>query len=507
MNRVRSEHRRFRWLKRSCYGFGLRIAAILLSIVSSAKLADAGRSPRYGGNLRIQLASLPQELDPLRLRGDDDRLVASCLFDGLTESVGAKVSPALARQWVQDETGTRWLFTLRTDVLFHDGSRCDPQSVREALQRLADPRVSPHAWILSDLNGWDDFVAGRSREIEGLFAHEPDQVELQFLVPVPDLPERLTLPAAAIAKRRGNEWVGTGAFKFESRTGFDLRLVAHREHHAGRPFLDRCEFVVRGAGDAVLDTDVVEMSRVAAMDPPPAGTVRWRTPSRRLGLAIVRPESPVLASTPLRRKLAASFDGAVFVRAVLGGEGQGATGLTPSSPKLVPARTAEPQGDLATRPQQRARILVPASEPVLRALGERLQVRLFALGLNADLDVLTADLLQRAIAAGAYDLVVSGWTPPQPAPGKLEAMIAARELLNEVLRPVLGASLPETWAALERARDPRDAEATVLRADYVIPLVFFHDTWQSSADLLNVELGSTRPYLGIASAHLDPASP
>lgn len=479
--------------------------AVVLAVAAAP--LHAGRLPRYGGSLRLQLASVPQDLDPLRLGGDDARLVASCLFEGLTSAASGPVTPSLARQWTQDGTASRWLFTLRTDAIFHDGTRCNPQAVLEALQRLADPRQSPHAWLLAELVGWEDFAAGRSRDLEGLYAIAPDQVELQFSVPVPDLPERLALPQAVIAKRRGDTWIGTGAFRVDSLSTQALLLVAHREHHAGRPFLERCEFVARRAGDTVLDTDVVEMLRVQTAEVQPAGTARWESPAWRLGLAVVRPESPVLASTPLRRKLALSFDRDVFVRAVLSGGGRAATGLSPAAPKLVLARTPEPSGDLAMRPQQRARILVPASEPVLRALGERLQVRLFALGLNADLDVLPAEAMASAVAARAYDILVCGWTPPSPPPGRLEASLAARLLLHDVLRPALGDSLPEAWAALGRARDPKDAENALLRGDYVVPLVFFHDAWQASADLMHVQLGSTQPFLGIAGAHLDPTAP
>ncbi len=47
----------------------------------------------------------------------------------------------------------------------------------------------------------------------------------------------------------------------------------------------------------------------------------------------------------------------------------------------------------------------------------------------------------------------------------------------------------------------------LLRGDLCIPLVAFHDLWQTSSDLLNVELGVAMPTLGVASAHLEPHAP
>jgi MarR-like DNA-binding transcriptional regulator SgrR of sgrS sRNA len=408
---------------------------------------------------------------------------------------------------VRDDEAKRWRFTLRTDVVFHDGSRCDAQAVRASLQRLADPRQSNHARLLSGLVGWNDFAAGRAPELEGLDVVDSDDIELRFESPVTDLAARLALPAASIARRRGGEWLGTGPFQVLAASSGEVRLAAFRDHYAGRPYLDHVEFVSRALTEKTLAGNVAEFARVLVAEPLPGGAVRWRAPAERLGFALVQPQSAVLASEPVRSKLASGFDRSVFVRAALGGDGEPTEGLSPQGTKTVSGRGSEqPPGDIGTRAQQRARIVVPQSEPVLKALGERLQVHLFAQGLAADLDLLGDEALSQALSTRNYDIVVLGWTPPQPSVGALDQETRAQNLSSSVLVPVLGEALPEAWSPgrLTTAKDP---EAVLLRGSYLMPLVFFHDLWQTNADLLDLDLGAAAATLGSASAHLESHTP
>lgn len=495
--------------------FGAGIATTLVGLAAAAIVlrpipARAGRLPRYGGDLRVQLASVPATLDPLRLAGDDGAIAASCVFEGLTRWKGTDLVPALARSWVRDDAGERWLFQLRDDAVFHDGTRCDAEAVRQSLQRLADPRVSPQAWLLSGLVGWDDFAAGRTQRLEGLDVAPPDQVELRFTSPVLDLPARLALPAAAIARKSADSWEGTGPFQVLARRAGELRLAASRDHYEGRPFLDHLELVARSDAEKGVTAEAIAMTRVLVADPLPAGSVRWRTPADRLAFALARPQSEVFAAEVLRRRLAEAFDRTVFVRAVLGGDGEATEGISPQGPKTISARSGSaaepPTADLARRPEQRARIIVPAGEPVLRALGERLQVHLFALGVGTDLDVLATEAFGAALTAGAYDMVVLAWTPPQPGVAALESTTRAQYFAAAALLPVLGSALPEAWSPL-RLGAAKDPEHVLLRSAACIPLVFFHDLWQTTADLVHFEPGGAAAALGVASAHLEPRAP
>jgi MarR-like DNA-binding transcriptional regulator SgrR of sgrS sRNA len=479
--------------------------AVTVLVAALAPRASAGRVPRYGGDVRFQVATLPATLDPLRLAGDDGALVASCVYEGLTRWDSADLAPGIARQWVRNDDAKRWMFDLRSDVTFHDGTRCDAQAVRQALERLADPRQSPHAWLLSELLGWSAFASGRTQSLEGIDVVSAEKIELKFESPVSDLPARLALPVAAIARRKGDDWLGTGPFQVLARTPGLLRLSAFREHSEGRPYIDHVELVARREGEVppVTPASTLEMKRVLVSDVLPAGSTRWRAPAERLGLALVHPASAVLRDTRLRDKLADSFDRAIFVRAVLGGDGTGTEGLTPGGVKTVASRPTEASGDLGQKPQQKVRILVAQAEPVLRALGERLQVHLFALGVAAELDVLAPEAFEQAIATPTWDVVVLGWTPPQPRVIEFDPTARAQLLVGGVLQPILRDATPDAWAP-SKLRGTREGEAIVLKDDRCIPLVFFHDLWQTAGEIVRFEPGAVAASLGVANAHFAP---
>jgi hypothetical protein len=174
--------------------------------------------------------------------------------------------------------------------------------------------------------------------------------------------------------------------------------------------------------------------------------------------------------------------------------------------KTVAARSSEPPADLAIRPQTKARIIVAASEPVLKALGERLQVHPYALGVAADLDVLPDDGWEQALATRGFDIAVLGWTSPQPAVVEFDAATPAQLFSSSVLIPTLRDGVPEGWFP-SRVRAAKDPEQTLLRGRWCIPLVFFHDLWQTAGNIVNFQPGAVAPAVGVASAHFAPRTP
>jgi len=483
----------------------LALAAIVgLGIVAPA--GHTGRLPRYGGTLRVTVAALPASLDPLRLTSDDGAIVAGCLYEGLTRWDSTGVGPALARTWTHDDEAQRWRFKLRSDAQFHDGTRCDATAVARALERLADPRRSPCAWLFADLAGWDEFAAGRAAHVEGIDVLEATEIELAFASRANDVPARLALPVAGIARRQGSEWLGTGPFEVASATGDRLRLVACRDHAPGRPYLDRVEFTAESDTATASEMDALRVVRVRPADVQHAAAIRWRGAASRLGFLLVNPRSPVLGTDERRHELAQSFDRSVFVRVALEGDGDATEALLPGNTRRVRSRTNGSAGDLAGTAGQRARIVVSQAEPVLRALGERLQVHLYALGVAADLEALPAAEYSRELTRGHFDVAVLGWTPPQPADEGLLAVTTLQLFAASALQPALGSAFPDAWtpARLAAAKEPA---AALLRGDLCIPLVFFHDLWQTPAEVLHLEPGRAGAGLGLADTHLDPRLP
>ena len=65
------------------------------------------------------------------------------VYDGLTtRTADGKIVPDLATEWKAD--GTKWIFTLRPNVKFHDGTDFNADAVKFTYDRLLDPN-SPYA--------------------------------------------------------------------------------------------------------------------------------------------------------------------------------------------------------------------------------------------------------------------------------------------------------------------------------------------------------------------------
>lgn len=482
-----------------------RFAALVAASLVRVDAVDAGRQPRYGGTVRVEVPVLPRDLDPLRLHGDVGAQLAACMYDGLTRWGPDGVAPGLARKWIRSADSRRWVFYLHDNVLFHDGAVCDAAAVQESLHRLADPGRSSFAWILRQLVGWDDFVAKRTSQIEGIYVVSPTEIEFHFVAAVPNFPELLANPAASVVRWQGLVPVGTGPYRAVGAVSNALRLMAFSEHREGRPFLDGIDFVTPDVPEIVALANTARMRRVDPAAAVHSGMRRLRAPAARLGLALIHPGSAALASRNTRRRLAAGFDGGVFVRAWLSGDGEAATGFSPGASRSHEPRIEERDGDLFQQPQGHVRIVVPKGEPVLEGLGKRLHAHLFALGLDPKVQVLAPPTLDAAVRAGNYDVLLVGWTPLRAAGGKGEPL-RVRDVAARLLLPTFGVHAPDD---IRRVLEDRGApeESELLRSGHVLPLIFFHDAWEVSSHLADVQLVPDRADLGLTNAHLQPLAP
>jgi peptide/nickel transport system substrate-binding protein len=77
--------------------------------------------------------------------------IFTAVFDTLIKRQGAHFVPHLAQSWKVSSQGRVWTFTLRPDVMFHDGAVVDASAVCANLQRLSQPDKgyalgSPAVW-------------------------------------------------------------------------------------------------------------------------------------------------------------------------------------------------------------------------------------------------------------------------------------------------------------------------------------------------------------------------
>lgn len=203
------------------------------------------------------------------------RFVGFQLYDGLTrwaldqgDSLPELV-PALAESWEQGADGTSWVFHLRDDVTFHDGTPFNADAVVFALDRILVPS-SPL---------YDPTLAAQAGvTLLGIASYEKTDdstVVVHTNGPWPTLPEDLALvfiPSPTAVTEEGNDGfaeapVGTGPFVFESLTrGQELVLTGNDDYWDGPPELDR--LILRPIPDVAARTAALQSGEVDWIEAP-----------------------------------------------------------------------------------------------------------------------------------------------------------------------------------------------------------------------------------------------
>jgi peptide/nickel transport system substrate-binding protein len=300
--------------------FSLALATVLA--VGACGPAPPPRQPA-DNSLTVALESAPIHLDPRVATDQASSRVFELILDGLvTKDETGNFVPGLADSWEALDGGARWRFHLRPGVRFHDGSACDAQDVVWTFQTLLDGTVT------SSKRGAFAFL----RRVEAV---DPATVDFVLSEPYGALLPNLTsylgiVPAGRSAEEMNRAPVGTGPFRFVSRTADTVELAAFDDYYRGRPRLDRV--VLREIPEAtvrVLELRKGSVQLVVNALPPDVVPLfradpRFSVPTATganyvyLGLNLT---DPLLADLRVRRALALALDRELLVRTLWRGLG------------------------------------------------------------------------------------------------------------------------------------------------------------------------------------------
>ena len=202
--------------------------ALFASGAAAALLAATGVSatPQRGGRLRAALCA------PLF-----DQAVKATVYDNLTEiAADGTLRGEIATDWSSDDSGRRWRFTLRKDVVFHDGTFLRAGTIRLP---LVDVEVIDAA-----------------------------TVDIHLDVPSPNLPYLLAHPGYEVRSSTG---AGTGLYQVQ-KLDAGRHFIANRtgEHwKQGAGWFDSVEFVQFSADTVraeALRDGLVDVADIEALD-------------------------------------------------------------------------------------------------------------------------------------------------------------------------------------------------------------------------------------------------
>lgn len=229
----------------------------------SGETSTAGGTgkPRKGGTLRTAIGdvSTKDSTDPAVGFSSTAGWLASMLYSTLVRTgLDFKLQPNLAKSWEINKDGAEWVFHLRSDVKFHDGTPLTAKDVAWTITRLLDKGVgSP---LRARLVG--------SLDPGGVTVVDDTTLKLSLKAPNVFLGEALAGYAAGVVKDKQSSFstssaIGTGPFKLKSFTpGESFEVVRNEDYfEAGLPYLD-----------GIQNTHVDASTVLQALG---AGTIDW----------------------------------------------------------------------------------------------------------------------------------------------------------------------------------------------------------------------------------------
>ncbi len=216
--------------------------------------------PQKGGTYTEGLIGSPQYINPLFLQHNDiDRDLVALTYSGMVRfSKERKIIPDLAEKFEVSSDGKEYTFTLRKDVVWHDGKPFGARDVVFTIEKLKDPQVkSPLLVSFKDVK-----VEQVSDSVVRLTIDKPFAPFLD-LATLPILPEHIwnTVSSESFHLAAYNlKPIGTGPWKFHSlkrdKDGAVLSytLARNTTYYYQESYLDKLNFKFYPDNDSAIQS-------------------------------------------------------------------------------------------------------------------------------------------------------------------------------------------------------------------------------------------------------------
>ncbi|MFO8062504.1 MAG: ABC transporter substrate-binding protein [bacterium] len=194
---------------------------------------------------RMILKDPPKHWMPALVGDAMSNYVLQLIHNGLVKfGRDTNVIPGVAKYWSINEDATEWIFHLRTNVYFHDGTKVTADDVKASFYKAMK---SPTSSFINMIKGAGDYINKKNHFIEGI--QVIDDYKIKFILDYPYVPFISNLavtPLSIIKKAMVNytdeqmmkQPVGCGPFKMHSYSNSMLILHANDEYYDGAPFID-----------------------------------------------------------------------------------------------------------------------------------------------------------------------------------------------------------------------------------------------------------------------------
>lgn len=231
----------------------------------SALARDPSGAPDPDATITIRLEAEPVHLDPfLTADAVTARVALGDIYEGLLLQVTPTAEPTLglASAVDVDPTRTRWSFTIRDGVTWHDGKPLTPDDVVFTYRMLLSGSAGPPSWLAADFGDLREVTASGHTVTLTFAGFRPGRREALARVPI--LPRHVfpADPAEMLTAPANRAPVGTGPLRWVSwQAGQGIELERYggywgtpaRAAHIRYRVVTSREQVVAGLLDGTLD--------------------------------------------------------------------------------------------------------------------------------------------------------------------------------------------------------------------------------------------------------------
>ncbi len=510
--------------------FGFTLALALLTSCSDrpSPIDEANAD----GVLLLGNGEEPNTLDPHVAATVAEAHILYALFEGLVSpdpENPQSIAPGVATRWEFDESANRYVFHLRADALWSDGSPVTAADFVSSVKRALDPEFgAPYPEIFFDLKNARAYLSGELDDFEsvGIEAIADRQLEITLGRPAPHFLQKLKhfawlpVPVRVLEERdslsRGsNPWavegaiISNGPFVLDSwvrnsiietsrsKTYWDAENVTPQGVHF-YPY-ENAELEYRAFQSRQLHvTDKIPVAALDAPLAPPA--IKKSDPFLATSYLLANTDSPKLANPRFRQALARAIDKRSLARDV-NRSGNPATSFTPDALGDYAPPLAESYDPNAARTLLRQAFpsgqdipelnFIVSNIPASRAVAEALQAMWKeTLGIEVTVTNMEAKTLFASLNEGDFELSYLTWSADYEDPSAFLDMWNSRNRPNRARW-----SNPDYNALLERAsleQEPSErlnllaeAESILLAQSPIIPLIWKTKDYYIDASVAN----------------------
>lgn len=343
------------------------------------------------------------------------------------DATGNTLEPVLATEWEQVEP-TRWRFTLREGVTFHNGNEFNADTAVYSFEKSLDP----------DFTTWYGFVI--DPVIAGVEKVDDFTIDIITNTPQPQLPNMVAVvdmvdPAYDEGEAQNIAPVGTGPYVFNEFVSLSQYVMDRNDDYWGGPEAysritwriipeqaTRVQALLSGEVSAINSVSVEDIAQIEGA----GGYAISGSPTTRLIMIALRNDRPPLDNPLVRQAMNYAVDKQSIVDSILPGIAVVADGILTSNIPGANSATDEPLGPWPYDPDEAARLLEEAGyadEEITIAIGagrypsddivgQAVVSQLQDAGLNIQLEAVDYATMQSELsnrADAAYDGWLQGW--------------------------------------------------------------------------------------------------